>query len=107
MEHQKILNLLNDANDSKFVTRKWNAVNDNSKANYYRLRKLLEEHSTSTEALRNIVNSRFFKIICFKVLTALRQENTKQLTCKNKKLHHLKIKFNKLPKDKYNIPVLN
>ena len=34
MEHQKILNLLNNANDSKFVTRKWNIVNDNSKANY-------------------------------------------------------------------------
>ena len=29
MEHQKILNLLNDANDSKFVTRKWNTVSDN------------------------------------------------------------------------------
>ena len=34
MEHQKILNLLNEANDSKFVTRKRNIVNDNSKANY-------------------------------------------------------------------------
>ena len=34
MEHQKILNLLNDANDSKFVTRKWNIVNDNSNSNY-------------------------------------------------------------------------
>ena len=34
MEHQTILNLLNDANDSKFVTRKWSNVNDNSKANY-------------------------------------------------------------------------
>ena len=34
MEHQKVLNLLNDANNSKFVTRKWNIVNDNSKANY-------------------------------------------------------------------------
>ena len=34
MEHQKILNSLNEANDSKFVTRKWNIVNDNSKANY-------------------------------------------------------------------------
>ena len=34
MEHKKILNLLNEANDSKFVTRKWNIVNDNSKANY-------------------------------------------------------------------------
>ena len=34
MEHQKILNLLNEANDSKFVTRKWNVANDNSKTNY-------------------------------------------------------------------------
>ena len=35
MEHQKILNLLNEANTSKFITRKWNIVNDdNSKANY-------------------------------------------------------------------------
>ena len=34
MEHQKILNLLNEANNSKFVTRKWKIVNDNSKANY-------------------------------------------------------------------------
>ena len=32
MEHQKILNLLNEANDSKFVTRKRNIVNDNSKS---------------------------------------------------------------------------
>ena len=34
MEHQKILNLLNEANDSKSVTRKRNIVNDNSKLNY-------------------------------------------------------------------------
>ena len=34
MQHQKLLNLLNEANDSKFVTRKWNLVNNNSKSNY-------------------------------------------------------------------------
>ena len=34
MEHQKILNLLNEASNSKFVTRKWNIVHDNSKTNY-------------------------------------------------------------------------
>ena len=34
MKHQKILDLLNQANDSKFVTRKWNIGNDNSKLNY-------------------------------------------------------------------------
>ena len=35
MEHQKVLSLLNKQNDSKFVTRKWNIVNDQSNANYY------------------------------------------------------------------------
>ena len=34
MEHQKILNLLNEANDSKFVTRRWKVVNGDSKVNY-------------------------------------------------------------------------
>ena len=34
MEHQKILNLLNEANCSKSVARKWNIVNDNSKSSY-------------------------------------------------------------------------
>ena len=34
MEHQKILNLLNKAGDSNFVTRKWNIVNDQPNANY-------------------------------------------------------------------------
>ena len=29
MEHKKILNLLNEASDSKFVTRKWDIVNVN------------------------------------------------------------------------------
>ena len=34
MEHQKILNLLNETSNSKFVTRKQNIVNNNSKSNY-------------------------------------------------------------------------
>ena len=34
IKHQRILNLLNEANVSKFVTRKLNIVNDYSKANY-------------------------------------------------------------------------
>ena len=34
MEHQEILTLLNEASDSKFVTREWNIVNDYSNANY-------------------------------------------------------------------------
>ena len=34
MKHQKILNLLNDANDPKFMKRKWNIVNNDSNSNY-------------------------------------------------------------------------
>ena len=34
LDHQNISNLLNKANDSKFVTRKWNIANDQSNANY-------------------------------------------------------------------------
>ena len=34
MEHQKILNLLNEVNDSKFVTRNWNIFTDQSNAKY-------------------------------------------------------------------------
>ena len=34
MEHQKILNLLNEAKYLKFVTRKWNIANDQSNTNY-------------------------------------------------------------------------
>ena len=34
MENQKMLNVLNKAGDTKFVTRKWNIVNDQSNANY-------------------------------------------------------------------------
>ena len=34
MEHQKILHLLNERKNSKFVTRKQNIVNDQSNANY-------------------------------------------------------------------------
>ena len=33
MEHQKILNLMNEASDFKFVTRKWKIVNDQSNMN--------------------------------------------------------------------------
>ena len=34
MERQKILKLLNEVNDSKFVKRKWSIANDQSNANY-------------------------------------------------------------------------
>ena len=34
MGHQKILNLLNEASDYKFVTKKWTIVNNQSNKNY-------------------------------------------------------------------------
>ena len=34
MEHQKTLNLLNEASNSKSATKKWNTINDESNANY-------------------------------------------------------------------------
>ena len=34
MVHQKILNLLIEGSDSRFVTRQWNIVNSQSKMNY-------------------------------------------------------------------------
>ena len=34
MGHHKILNLLNEENDSKFVTRNWHIVNNQLDANY-------------------------------------------------------------------------
>ena len=34
MEHQKLLNLLNEASNSRFATRKWNIVNDQSNRDY-------------------------------------------------------------------------
>ena len=48
MEHQKILNLLNKANDSKFVTRKWSSVNDNSNSDYA----VANEITYDTESLK-------------------------------------------------------
>ena len=49
MEQQKTLNLLNEANNYKFVTRKWNIVNDNSKSNY----DATNESTYNTEILKS------------------------------------------------------
>ena len=34
MKHQKILNLMNEAGNSGFMTKIWNILNDQSNANY-------------------------------------------------------------------------
>ena len=49
MQHQKILNLLNEAGDSKFVTRKWNIVNDQSNTDYSAANKI----TYNTEVLKS------------------------------------------------------
>ena len=49
MAHQKVLNLLNEANDSKFAKRKWNIAIDNSKANY----DVVNEITYNTEVLKS------------------------------------------------------
>ena len=49
MEQQKTLNLLNEENDSKFVTGIWNIVNDLSNANY----NVRNEFIYSTEVLKS------------------------------------------------------
>ena len=50
MKHQKILNLLSEARDSNFVTRKWNIVNDQSNSNY----DVKKEIINNTEVLKSI-----------------------------------------------------
>ena len=49
MEHRKILNLLNEGNDSKFETKKWNIAIDNSKSNY----EAGSEITNNTEVLKS------------------------------------------------------
>ena len=49
MEHQKILNLLKEADNSSFVTRKWNIFNDQSNENY----SVRNEIIYSTEVLKS------------------------------------------------------
>ena len=51
MEHQKIINLLNEANGFKFVTRKWNIANDQSNANY----NVGNEIIYNTEVIKNLI----------------------------------------------------
>ena len=49
MKHQKILNLLNESRNSKFVKRKWGIVIDQSHANYEAGNEII----CNTEALKS------------------------------------------------------
>ena len=48
MEHQKILNLAIEASNYRFVTRKWNIVNDQSNTKY-----VVNEIIYNTEVLKS------------------------------------------------------
>lgn len=67
-----------------------NLLNSYLKEHPFRLKKLLEKYFVSAETLCNILKSRYFKTICFEVMTVARQENNKQLMYKNKKTAQLK-----------------
>ena len=61
-----------------------NVLHSYLKDHWFRLRKLLEKHSASAEALGIILNCRFFEIVCFKVLTVLPQSlDLSSLQCGN------------------------
>ena len=51
MEHQQIIPLLNESNDSKFVPRKWNIVNEQSKANYDAVKDIIKNKQVSKSSL--------------------------------------------------------
>ena len=77
MEHQKILNLLYEGNNFKFVTRKWNIVNNNS--NYG----VGSEFIYNTEALKsNLCDYNDTYILVTGNITIIRHQ-TKQVAFKN------------------------
>ena len=79
MEHQKILNLLNEANYSKFVTRKWNIVNDNSKTNY----DVGNEIICNTEVLKSNLCDYNDAYILVRVNITIIGHQVTQVACKN------------------------
>ena len=62
MDHQKIINLLNEPNDSKFVTRKWNIVNDQSNTNYDIGNEIIDKTEFLKSNLCDYSNSRILVI---------------------------------------------
>ena len=79
MERQKILNLMNEAYDSKFVTRKWNIVNDKSKSNYDATNKI----AYNTEVLKsNLFDYNNAYLLVRDVIPVVAAAAT-QVACKN------------------------
>ena len=53
------MNLLNEASDSKFLTRKWNIANDQSNANYDVGNKIIYSTEVSKSDLENETKCNF------------------------------------------------
>ena len=70
MEHQTKLNLLNEANYYKFLTRKWNIVNDNSKSNYAAANKIKYNTKISKSNLCDLNDAHILVTSDITVITA-------------------------------------
>ena len=70
MEHQTKLNLLNEANYYKFLTRKWNIVNDNSKSNYAAANKITYNTKISKSNLCDLNDAHILVTSDITVITA-------------------------------------
>ena len=79
MEHQKILNLLNEANDSKFVTRKQDIVHVQSNTNY----DVRNEIIYNTEVLKSNLCDYNDAYILVRVNITIIKHQAKQVAFKN------------------------
>ena len=79
MEHQKILNLLYESSDSKFVTRKWKIVNGQSNANYSTRNELI----FNTEVLKSSLEDYYEVYILVRGNITIVEDNATQVAFKN------------------------
>ena len=79
MEHQKILNLLYESSDSKFVTRKWKIVNGQSNANYSTWNELI----FNTEVLKSSLEDYYEVYILVRGNITIVEDNATQVAFKN------------------------
>ena len=79
MEYQKVLNLLIETNDSKFLTKKWNIINDQSNANYDTGNDIIY----NTEVLKSILHDYNAAYILLRVDITVTAAPVTQVSIKN------------------------
>ena len=84
MEHQKILNLLNELGDSKFGTRKWKIVNDQPKQDYAIGNEIIYSTEVLKSNLRDFIDA---YILAVGDITILRRNA--EIKWRLKIVHHL------------------